>query len=104
MPIAALECVERKVNFVDGEIGYAARSQDDDFISPISAATGRQADELGVARDDEPQIPADVAADLTGSSVESLHVVVGQHAMPLPCQVLSELLRRSVFSSSTSFS
>jgi hypothetical protein len=43
-----------------------------------------------------------VAADLTGSSVESLHVVVGQHAMGLPCQVLSELLRRSVFSSSSS--
>lgn len=84
VPIAALESVEREVYFVDGEIGYAAGSQDDDLLSLISAAAGHQADELGVARDDELQIPADVAADLTGSSIESLHVVVGQHAMPSP--------------------
>lgn len=104
VPVAALECVERMVDFVDGEIGDAAGSEDDDVLGLFSAAAGRQADELGVARDDELQIPADVAADLTGSSVESLHVVVGQHAMPLPRQVLAELLRRSVFSSSTSCS
>lgn len=44
----------------------------------------------------------EAASDLPRASVESLHVVTGQHAMPFPCQMLSELLRRSVFSSSTS--
>jgi hypothetical protein len=34
------------------------------------------------ARDDEPQIPADVASDLARASVESLHVIIGQHAIP----------------------
>ncbi|MET0457046.1 MAG: hypothetical protein ABW137_34875, partial [Mycobacterium sp.] len=88
MPIAALERVKRKVNFVDGEIGYAAGAEDDDVLSLISATAGRQADELGVAGNDELQIPADVAADLTGSSVESLHVVVGKHAMAFPSGVV----------------
>ncbi|AFM20267.1 hypothetical protein Mycch_5626 (plasmid) [Mycolicibacterium chubuense NBB4] len=63
MPIAALERVERKINFVDGEIGCAAGAQDDDLIRLISAAASHQADELGIARDDELQIPADVASD-----------------------------------------
>ena len=38
---------------------------------------GHQADELGVARDDELQIPADATSDLTGSSVQCQHVLVG---------------------------
>ena len=46
MPVAALERVERKVNLVDGEIGYAAGSEDDDRLSLISAAAGLQTDEL----------------------------------------------------------
>ena len=81
VPLAALQCVERKVDFVDGEIGYAAGAEDDDRLSLISAAAGLQADELGVARDDELQVPADMASDLACASVESLHVVTGQHAM-----------------------
>lgn len=84
VPIAALKRVERKVNLVDGEIGYPAGSKDDDLISLITAAASHLADELGVARDDELQIPADVACDLLRASVESLHVVIGQHAVPLP--------------------
>ncbi len=100
--IAALERVERKVNFVDSEIGYAAGSQDDDLLSLISPAAGHQADELGVARDGKLQIPANVASDLARATVESLHGVIGQHAMPLPCQVMAELLRRSEFNSPSS--
>ena len=76
-PVAALERIERKVYLVDGEIGDAAGSEDDDLIS-----AGHQADELGVARDDELQIPADATSDLTGSSVQCQHVLVGQHAVP----------------------
>ncbi|WP_349319071.1 hypothetical protein [Mycolicibacterium canariasense] len=102
MPIAALERVECKVDLVDREIGYAAGSQDDDLISLISAAAGHQADELGVARDDEPQIPADVAPDLTGSSRDCTSSSASTR-WPFR-QVLSELLRRSVFRSSTSCS
>ena len=57
---------------MDGEIGYAAGSEDDDLIS--LAADSHQADELGVTCDDELQIPADATSDLTGSSVQCQHV------------------------------
>lgn len=69
MPVAALERVERKINFVDSEISYAAGPEDDDLISLISTAASHQADELGIDLDDELSIPADVASDLAGSSV-----------------------------------
>lgn len=59
MPFGALECVEGEVYLVDGEIGYPAGAEDDDLISVISAAAGRQADVLRVGGDDELQIPAD---------------------------------------------
>ena len=75
---------------------YAAGSEDDDVLSLISAAAGRQADELGVARDDELQIPADVDGRLTGSSVESLHVVVGKHAMAFPSGVVGVVAAQRV--------
>lgn len=105
VPFAALECVEREVYLVDGEIGYPAGAQDDDLVSVFSAAAGRQTDVLRVGGDDELQIPADNASHLARASVESLHVVVGQHVMPLPRpQALSAVLRRSVFSSLSSCS
>ncbi|SKT79644.1 Uncharacterised protein [Mycobacteroides abscessus subsp. abscessus] len=105
VPFGALECVEGEVYLVDGEIGDPAGAEDDDLISVISAAVGRQTDVLRVGGDDELQIPADDASHLARASVESLHVVVGQHVMPLPHhQALSAALRRSVFSSSSSCS
>lgn len=87
MPFAALECVEGEVYLVDGEIGDPAGVEDDDLISVISAAAGRR--------------PTYSALGAT----TSLRVVVGQHVMPLPRhQALSAVLRRSVFSSSSSCS
>ena len=56
MPFAALECVEGEVYLVDGEIGDPAGVEDDDLISVISAAAGRQTDELRVGGDDELQL------------------------------------------------
>lgn len=55
VPVAALECVECEVYLVDGEIGDPAGAQDDDLVSVISAAAGRQTDELRVGGDDELQ-------------------------------------------------
>ena len=100
VPFAALECVECEVYLVDGKIGYAARSQDDDLLSLLSPTAGHQADELGVARDGELQIPADVASDLARAGRE----LVRRHrsARDAPYQVLSKLLRRSEFSSASS--
>ena len=105
VPFAALECVECEVYLVDGKIGYPAGAEDDDLVSVFSAAAGRQTDVLRVGGDDELQIPADNASHLARASVESLHVVGGQHVMPLPRhQALSAVMRRSVFSSLSSCS
>lgn len=105
MPFAALECVECEVYLVDGEIGDPAGAEDDDLVSVFSAAAGRQTDVLRVGGDDELQIPADNVSHLACASVESSHVVGGQHVMPLPRhQALSAVMRRSVFSSSSSCS
>ncbi|KGI65932.1 hypothetical protein MJO55_28825 (plasmid) [Mycolicibacterium rufum] len=53
MPIAALECVEREINVVDGGIAYSAGAEDDDVLSLIRAdAAGRQVTNSW-ARDDE---------------------------------------------------
>ncbi|KMO72146.1 hypothetical protein MCHLDSM_04041 [Mycolicibacterium chlorophenolicum] len=90
---------------MDGEIGYPAGTQDDDLVSVFSPAASRQTDVLCVGGDDELQIPADDASYLACASVESLHVVIGQHVMPFPRpQALSAILRRSVFSSSSNCS
>lgn len=105
LPIAALERIEREIYLVYCEIGDAARAENGDLVGLVSTSAGRQADVLRVRCDDELQIPADDASHLARASVESLHVVIGQHAMALPRhQALSEFLRRSAFSSSSSSS